>query len=177
MVKFAILLIFIIMLKSKVPLKLLPFLTTQKSLTKKLESLSKKPLMVKVLSQKVRPMTLLEKKLCCLPLHRPILAWERQVLLFGNDEQAWVQASSLFPYDSLKGGNKRLKHLKNIPIGYFLFKKNIQLPCQRQFIQHNQNIGRQNIYQINNQPILIQEIFLDAFCQFLSQNQIVISKK
>ena len=50
------------MLKSEIAPKLLPFLTTTKSLTKKLENLSKKPLIVKVLSQKSRLLTLTEKK-------------------------------------------------------------------------------------------------------------------
>ena len=170
------------MLKSEIAPKLLPFLTTTKSLTKKLENLSKKPLTVKVLSQKSRLLTLTEKKMCQLPLHRPILAWERKVLLFGDNppsqmlehqnsnQNAWIEATSLFPYNSLLGKNKRLKHLKNTPIGYILFKKNKELPFKRQFIILPHHISRQTVYQLNHKPIIIEEIFLPAFLDFLLQN-------
>lgn len=145
------------------PAHLLPFLTAKGSLTAQLEHLARQPLQVKIIKQKFRPLTFAEKRLLSLPVHRPILAWERQVLLFGNDTHAWVKASSLFPLPALQGNKKRLRHLKNTPIGYVLFKKNRQLNHERHYYIEQGQHGRKTIYEWQGQKILIQELFLARF--------------
>ena len=64
-------------------------------------------------------------------LNRPMLAWVREVNLYGDDELPWVAAQSIFPLSSLKGRARRLQQLKGTPIGYVLFKRRRTLPNQR----------------------------------------------
>lgn len=148
---------------------LLSFLTAKGSLTAHLEKVAGQPLVVQILQEKFRPLSFDEKHLLSLPKHRPMLAWERQVLLFGNTNKAWVQATSLFPLSHLQGGKKRLRHLKNTPIGYVLFKKNRQLAHKRYYYTDKGQYGRKTVYEWQSQKILIQELFLTEFEQVFMQ--------
>lgn len=142
--------------------KLHTLLTHQGSLTALLESIAHQALSVEVLSQKCRPLTFAEKKQLGLAVSRPMLAWERQVLLFGDDKDAWVQANSIFPLTTLTGQGKRFKHLKTTPIGYLLFKKQDTQTEQRTLFYDGQFFGRNTVYKYQGSPLLIQEIFLHA---------------
>ncbi|MDO4700102.1 MAG: chorismate lyase [Moraxella sp.] len=153
------------------PDTLLPFLTAQGSLTALLEQKAGQPLCVKVICEGYQPIDFYHKKLLNLPLHRPTLAWVREVLLFGNETKAWVRAKSIFPVGSLSGNAKRLRHLKNTPIGYVMFKKNRQLPLSRRQYFDGEHFGRQTIYQWQGKNLLVQETFLLEFERFLSQHQ------
>lgn len=156
------------------PAPLLPFLHAKGSLTARLEAAANRPLTVKITHERHRALNFTEKKRLGLPVGRQILAWERQVLLFGagdkvSNDRAWVQAVSLFPLPSLQGGAKRLRHLKNTPIGYVLFKKNKRLPHTRHFYCQQGQFGRQTVYTWQGHQLLIQELFLPEFERFLNQ--------
>ena len=118
------------------------YLTSTGSLTTRLERLAKQPLTVVVQSDCVVALTHQQKTRLGLSKNRPALARCRQVLLYGNDKQAWVKAISFLPLTSLTGDLKRLKQLGNTPIGYVLFKKNRTLPHTRHYYQNQEGIGR-----------------------------------
>ena len=141
------------------PAHLLPFLIAKGSLTTLLEQKAGQPLRVQIIYEGHQPIDFYHKKLLNLPLHRPALAWVREVLLFGNETKAWVRAKSIFPIGSLSGNAKRLRHLKNTPIGYVMFKKNRQLPHKRT-IFFDEYWGRNTVYDWHGRQILVQEIFL-----------------
>lgn len=145
------------------PATLLPYLATQGSLTAMLEAKAGQILRVKVIKEEWQPIDFKNKKILNLPVHRPALAWVREVLLFGNDEQAWIHAKSIFPQPSLIGNAKRLRHLKDTPIGYVMFKKSRTLPCQRHIFKHDGQFKRASIYDWQGRYILVEEIFLHGF--------------
>lgn len=147
----------------KPPSLLLSYLTTTGSLTAFLEERAGQPLEVQVISERLQPLSLAQKKLLTLPIHRPALAKVRTVLLFGDTNKAWVKASSIFPLPSLQGDAKRLGHLKTTPIGYVLFKKNRQLPHRRTIFFNGTHWGRDTVYDWHGRKILVQELFLDDF--------------
>lgn len=101
-------------------------------------------------------------------LGRPMLAWVREVQLYGNDERAWVQAQSVFPLPSLTGRARRLQQLKGTPIGYVLFKRNRTLPNQRFIQQTSEGWQRQTRYDWYGRKLLISETFLPAFLSSLA---------
>ena len=98
-------------------------------------------------------------------LSRPMLAWVREVHLYGNDDQPWVQAQSIFPILAAKGRARRLQQLKGTPIGYVLFKRNRTCaPPSERFIQHTvEGWQRQTRYDWHGRTLLIGERFLPAF--------------
>lgn len=145
------------------PTALRPFLTAKGSLTARLETLASQPLMVKICHQRHRLLTTDEKRQLRLPCHRPVLAWERQVELFGGSDGAWVLATSVFPLTSLVGDGKRLRHLGRTPIGYVLFKRHRTLPHRRYYFKEKQHYGRSTIYDWQGRPLLIKEVFLGEF--------------
>ena len=87
------------------PTELLPWLNAEGSLTAILEEKAGQPLRVKRSFEGYRSLTLGQKKqlgVRGMMLNRPMLAWIREVQLYGNDEMPWVQAQSIFPLNSLK---------------------------------------------------------------------------
>jgi chorismate--pyruvate lyase len=92
-----------------------------------------------------------------------MLAWVREVQLYGNDELPWVQAQSIFPLSSLKGRARRLQQLKGTPIGYVLFKRSRTLPNQRFIEQTATGWQRQTRYDWYGRTLIISETFLSAF--------------
>lgn len=149
-----------------IPATLLPFLTTQGSLTTLLERHARQPLRVVQLGERYQIMDLPTKQQLGLP-PRPALAWVREVALYGNDDTAWVHAKSIFPLPYLTAEAKRLRHLKRTPIGYVMFKKNQCLPHKRTIFcqMHNgqKRWGRQTVYDWRGRQFLIEEIFLTNF--------------
>ncbi|MCL1623514.1 chorismate lyase [Moraxella sp. Tifton1] len=149
------------------PAKLLPYLNAKGSLTTLLEKKSGQPIQVKVIKEGWQAIDFAHKKTLKLPLRHQSLAWVREVLLFGDEHQAWVHAKSIFPLSSLTGEGRRLRHLGNTPIGYVLFKKNKKLPYIRQIFEQDGQFGRVNIYHWQGRRILIEEIFLQNFLQVI----------
>ncbi len=144
------------------PHSLMPFLYAKGSLTTLLEQQARQVIRVQVVRECYQPLDFSHKKEFDLPMHRPTLAWVREVLLFGDDTEAWVRAKSIFPLPSLTGNAKRLRHLKHTPIGYVMFKHNRQLPYKRTIFydEHQKHWGRNTIYDWQGRAILVQEVFL-----------------
>ncbi|WP_201629684.1 chorismate--pyruvate lyase family protein [Psychrobacter maritimus] len=148
------------------PSELLEFLNTEGSLTAMLEVKAGQPLRVKRNFEGYRLLSLAQKKQLGVKgaaLSRPLLAWVREAQLYGNDEQPWVQAQSIFPLVSLKGRARRLQQLKSTPIGYVLFKRSRTLPNQRSIEKTAEGWQRQTLYDWYGRKILISETFLAAF--------------
>ena len=148
------------------PSELLEFLNTEGSLTAMLEVKAGQPLRVERSFEGYRLLSLAQKKQLGVKgaaLSRPLLAWVREAQLYGNDEQPWVQAQSIFPLPSLKGRARRLQQLKSTPIGYVLFKRSRTLPNQRSIEKTAEGWQRQTLYDWYGRKILISEAFLAAF--------------
>ena len=148
------------------PIELLDFLNTEGSLTAMLEVKAGQPLRVERSFEGYRLLSLAQKKQLGVKgaaLSRPLLAWVREAQLYGNDEQPWVQAQSIFPLPSLKGRARRLPQLKSTPIGYVLFKRSRTLPNQRSIEKTAEGWQRQTLYDWYGRKILISETFLAAF--------------
>jgi chorismate--pyruvate lyase len=148
------------------PIELLDFLNTEGSLTAMLEVKAGQPLRVERSFEGYRLLSLAQKKQLGIKgaaLSRPLLAWVREAQLYGNNEQPWVQAQSIFPLISLKGRARRLQQLKSTPIGYVLFKRSRTLPNQRSIEKTAEGWQRQTLYDWYGRKILISETFLAAF--------------
>lgn len=148
------------------PPELLLWLNAEGSLTAMLEARAGQPLRVERHFEGYRLLTLQQKQQLDIrgtALNRPLLAWVREVRLYGNDERPWIRAQSVFPLTSLKGSARRLQQLKGTPIGYVLFKRRRTLPNQR-FIGHTADgWQRQTHYHWYGRKILISETFLPEF--------------
>ena len=148
------------------PSELLDFLNTEGSLTAMLEVKAGQPLRVERSFEGYLLLSLAQKKQLGVQgatLSRPLLAWVREAQLYGNDEQPWVQAQSIFPLVSLKGRARRLQQLKSTPIGYVLFKRSRTLPNQRFIEKTAEGWQRQTLYNWYGRKIMISETFLAAF--------------
>ena len=148
------------------PAELTSWLDTEGSLTAMLEVKAGQPLRVVRSFEGYRRLTLAQKRQLGLQgsaLNRPLLAWIREVQLYGDDERPWVSAQSIFPLSSLQGSARRLQQLKGTPIGYVLFKRCRTLPNTR-VISHTQ-VGwqRQTCYDWYGRKLIISETFLPAF--------------
>lgn len=114
--------------------ELWPWLNAKGSLTAMLEAKAGQPLRVERQFEGYQCLSLAQKRQLGLQgsaLNRPMLAWVREVQLYGDSELPWVWAQSLFPLPSLQGQAKRLQQLKGTPIGYVLFKRRRTLPSKR----------------------------------------------
>ncbi len=150
------------------PAELHAWLNVEGSLTAVLEVKARQPLRVERRFEGYRALTLAQKRQLGVrgaQLNRPMLAWVREVYLYGNDEQPWVEAQSIFPLPSLKGRARRLQQLKGTPIGYVLFKRSRTLPNQRFISQTAKGWQRQTRYDWYGRTLLISETFLPAFSQ------------
>ena len=148
------------------PTELLPWLNAKGSLTAMLEVKAGQPLRVERSFEGYRQLSLVQKKQLGLQgaaLNRPMMAWVREVQLYGNDKRPWVAAESIFPLPSLKGRARRLQQLKGTPIGYVLFKRSRTLPNQRFLQQTAEGWQRQTHYDWYGRKIMISETFLPAF--------------
>ena len=148
------------------PERVLPWLNANGSLTAMLEEKSGQPLRVERCFEGYRLLTLAQKKHLGLPVrqyNRPILAWIREVQLYGDSDLPWVWAQSIFPLESLKGSAKRLQQLKGTPIGYVLFKRQRTLPNQRFISYTDKGWQRQTHYDWYGRALFISETFLPAF--------------
>lgn len=150
------------------PAQLIPWLYTDGSLTALLEVKAKQPLRVQRVFEGYRLLTLAQKRQLgwqAQALNRPMLAWVRETNLYGNDEQPWVWAQSIFPLSNLKGQARRLQQLKGTPIGYVLFKRQRTLPNQRLINCTDRGWQRQTRYDWHGRKLIISETFLPAFLE------------
>ena len=131
-----------------------------------LESKAGQPLRVERQFEGYKPLSLNQKRQLGLQgaaLNRPIMAWVREVNLYGDSKQPWVWAQSIFPLPSLQGQARRLQQLKGTPIGYVLFKRSRTLPNQRFIQQTPKGWQRQTCYDWYERKLIISETFLPAF--------------
>ena len=152
---------------------LLPWLNAKGSLTAMLEAKAGQPLRVERQFEGYKQLTLSQKRQLGLQgaaLNRPMLAWIREVQLYGDSELPWVWAQSIFPLSSLQGQAKRLQQLKGTPIGYVLFKRSRTLPNQRCISNTDKGWQRQTCYDWYGRKLLISETFLPQFCQELLES-------
>lgn len=140
------------------------FLTSQGSLTARLESHFGQKLTVRLIFCGLKPLSFAQKQALNLPRHKAILGYVREVELMVNN-QAIVWAVSVFALSDLKGDAKRLRYIKDKPIGYVLFKKHRHLPHTRTI--HTAQLNRTTIYNWYGRRILIDEQFLDWCGQFM----------
>lgn len=142
------------------------WVTSDGSLTALLEKKAGKPLKVVPTFEGYRALTLSQKKHMGYrgaQLNRPIMAWVRESLLYGNSEKPWIAAQSIFPLISLKGEAKRLQYLGGTPIGYVLFHRQNRLPNQRVIELTDLGWRRSTLYNWYNRELLISETFLADF--------------
>lgn len=142
------------------PTTLSTYIYSHGSLTALLEQRAGQALCVNVIHEGHQLIDFTTKKLLELPIHRPTIAWVREVELFGDDDKAWVRAKSVFPLISLVGNAKRLRYLKRTPIGYVMFKRNKNLPHKRTYFFDNEHWGRNTVYDWQGRAVLVQEVFL-----------------
>lgn len=100
----------------------------------------------------------------------------REVILHGH-QQPWVFARSLVPYTSLTGRLKALRNLDNRPLGALLFQdpgmrrdplELASIEPKHQYVdagyQPDQTLwGRRSLFYLDDQPLLVSEVFLPAF--------------
>lgn len=144
----------------------LPWLNSGGSLTALLEVKAGQALRVEPTFEGYRALTLAQKKQLGYQgtqLNRPIMAWVRESLLYGNSDKPWVAAQSIFPLISLQGEAKRLQYLQGTPIGYVLFKRQTALPHQRTLDCTEQGWRRSTLYDWYHRHLLISETFLPEF--------------
>lgn len=132
-------------------------LNTQGSLTAYLERYFGQKILVRVLFCGLKPLNFTQKKALSLPVHKPALAYVREVVLIINNKP-FVQATSVIPLNSLKGDATRLRYLGTTPIGYVLFKKTKRVPFVRTINKDKQS--RTSIYNWQGRKLLITEVFL-----------------
>lgn len=155
------------------PAALSSWLNVEGSLTAILEAKSGQPLRVERCFEGYRLLSLAQKKQLGMPVqqyNRPILAWVREAKLYGDSDQPWVCAQSIFPLPSLQGSAKRLQQLKGTPIGYVLFKRRRTLPNQRFIFHTEQGWQRQTRYDWYGRSLLISETFLPDFLSSLDES-------
>ena len=149
-----------------IPAEALYWLTSDGSLTALLEAKAGQALKVEPTFEGYRVLTLAQKKQIGYQgaqLNRPVMAWVRESLLYGNSEKPWVAAQSIFPLVSLKGEAKRLQYLQGTPIGYVLFKRQNSLPNRRVIDCTDSGWRRSTFYNWHNRELLISETFLADF--------------
>ena len=144
------------------------------SLTARLVARSRGHFHVEVLRQQIARPALSEWR--CLNMDRHGLALIREVVLCGHS-RPWVFARSVLPLTSLTGTLRHLRKQDASPLGAFLFS---QPHLQRsaiavsrisrhhgyvptQLINDTPLWGRRSVFYLEDKPLLVSEVFLDAF--------------
>lgn len=156
------------------PRGLRSWLLDQRSLTAKLITRSGGDFRVQVLRQITARPLLSEQRALGLRTGERVLV--REVLLVGEGEP-WVFARSLIPLRSLSGPLRRLRYLRDRPLGAFLFAQpglergTMEISC----IGPNQSYvppdvqgqaplwGRRSVFRLRGRPLLVSEVFLEPF--------------
>jgi chorismate lyase len=158
--------------KTNIPKTLWPWLTTHASLTAKLQCLGE--LSVDVIEDTWGAPTSREKKRLKL---RPREAARIRTVLLKVNGQVVIYARSIIPARSLRGHWRQVKHLKNKPLGGYLFqhrsliRSNIevtQLPKRMFPNQQSALWARRSVFHQYGPGILVNEAFFDDINQFKS---------
>ena len=159
--------------KVKVPKGLWPWLITQGSLTAKLKSLG--ILTLDVLEDTWETPTARERKRLKL---RPREAARIRTVLLKVDGRAVIYARSIIPARSLKGHWQQVKHLKDKPLGGYLFQHRAlsrsrievtQLPKRMFQNQPSALWARRSVFHQFGPGILVNEAFFDEINQLKPQ--------
>ncbi len=98
-------------------------------------------------------------------LRLPTRSWSyiREVILF-CDQNAVIYARTVIPLASLKGKHRRLKFLKNRPLGAYLFaQRDMQRdPLEISILHHHGKTlwARRSCFYLRQKPLLVYEVFL-----------------
>lgn len=162
------------------PRNMRPWLLDHGSLTAKLIARSHGDFRVQVLRQVTARPLLSEQRALGLRSGERVLV--REVLLFGEGEP-WVFARSLVPLRSLSGRLRRLRYLRDRPLGAFLFAQSglqrgaMEVSC----IKPGQSYvppevrgqtplwGRRSVFRLGDKPLLVSEVFLEPFMRNIKQ--------
>ncbi|GAB3486888.1 chorismate--pyruvate lyase family protein [Marinomonas epiphytica] len=155
--------------KQQVPKQLWPWLTTHSSLTAKLQSVGE--LTVQVIEDDWGPATPRERKR--LKLRSRQATRIRTVVLICNDLPV-IYARSVVPVSALCGHWRQVKHLKNTPLGGYLFRHRglkrsaveiANLPKSLFPGQEQSLWARRSVFQQYGQGILVCEVFFQEITQ------------
>lgn len=158
----------------------MPWLLDEGSLTARLIEHSERAFDVELLQQGWGEGFVGEYRLLNSPLRQKMLV--REVILRGAG-RPWVFARSLVPVTSLQGRLKALKQLDNRPLGALLFQdphmargpiqvaeilpEHGYLHPQAQSVQPTPLWGRRSVFYLDQQPLLVSEVFLPEFLSTL----------
>jgi len=162
------------------PRQLLPWLADEGSLTAQLVRASAGQFELVVLRQDWVLPRLAE--LHALGLRRRVRALMREVVLRGCN-QDWVFARSLLPVTSLNGRQRHLRKQDTSPLGAYLFRQSRLCRSPIEIAQLSPHLayvparlargqslwGRRSVFYLESKPLLVSEVFLPDFCQFLAQ--------
>lgn len=143
-----------------------PWLLAQGSLTQQLTRYAHGQFHVRPFSEGFSAIKRHESEFLHTPAHQ--YAWVREAYLFGDDVNPWVKARSIVPLQTLKGKGLRLRYLGRRSLGSLLFQRTTPY-CIRQIAQLPEGWARRSLYLWHDQPLIVQEIFLDNFCQALQE--------
>ncbi|MDQ8934791.1 chorismate--pyruvate lyase family protein [Acinetobacter rudis] len=137
------------------------------SLTQQLTELAGGTFRVEPTRQYFEKMNQVDSRWMKMPAHH--IAWVRESLLYGCEQQPWVQAKSIFPIMSLQGRARLFQHIGQQPIGRYLFHRHQPL-CQRRVLKLNAGWTRQSCYTWHGCRFIVQETFLSTFTDYLAQS-------
>lgn len=153
------------------------WLFDEKSLTKRLQQHCMGQFSVQVLSEEVCQPQHHEAK--CLGMNGRRWARIRQVVLL-CDQTPLVVARTIIPLSTLQGPLRQLRHLKNRPLGAFLFRHPdlergaievtqlaftsppLNLLLNERSTTNRKPWGRRSLFRLKGHPVLVCEIFLQS---------------
>lgn len=153
----------------KIPLELKTWLYASGSLTQQLTDLAGGVFSVQPIQEHYKRLTFIDSQWMKMPHQHT--SWVRESYLFGCNEQPWVKAKSIFPILSIHAKARLFKHIRNKPIGKFLFQRT-DPQCERRVLFLEEGWTRQSCYTWHGCKFIVQETFLPAFEQFLKQQSI-----
>lgn len=158
--------------------RLLHWLADTGSLTARLQHKSHGHFRVEILRQVIARPQLSEQR--ALGMKRSHVALIREVVLYGQDEP-WVFARSVLPLSSLTGSLRHLRKQGTKPLGAFLFshpylkRSPISIAAikpQSGYVPaallNNKLWARRSVFYLMDKPLLVSEVFLQAFCARLT---------
>lgn len=149
----------------------LDWLTDSSSLTKRLKQTSHQQFQVHLLQQRLLRPALNEIPL--LGMKPGEYALIRQVILYGVN-QPWVFARTVIPLPTLRQGNRHLMLLGNRSLGSVLFKNARTRRTSQEITRCRGDFcapfiwGRRSTFEIGQTPLLVTELFLEPFRDYLN---------
>lgn len=153
----------------QIPLELKTWLYASGSLTQQLTDLADGVFSVQPIQEHYKRLTFIDSQWMKMPHQHT--SWVRESYLFGCEQQPWVKAKSIFPILSIHSKARLFKHIRNKPIGKFLFQRT-NPQCERRVLFLEEGWTRQSCYTWHGCKFIVQETFLPAFEQFLKQQSI-----